>query len=325
MHEHMTTSLSIGGAAMRRQIQGSSLFGLERFGDGKLDRRHGYSAGRITVDDRGEASMRMWPRIARKHAAGHLQLIPDYDNFELEDDDQGTRPERLQLTNTGRTAQVSSPELASQSAATGQHPSGRTILHARAEHGWRLLTDADDEGARAIFAEILNMEGQEDVIAASLGIAAWHGLKSISGAQWESYIETARREAQHQQASSELRRAIAIWHGLFCRITGKHDDEASALAFLKLHFGSADPFTQPMKRVVKRVEGAMGSRGPSMTRGSRAINGRNLNGDGRRLNLQDYVRLENAMRTGRVLPSNDPLWRGLENNDGSGVWLTSQR
>jgi hypothetical protein len=94
MHEHMTTSLSIGGAAARRQIQGSSLFGLESFGDGKLDRRHGYAAGRITVDDRGEASMRLWPRVAKKHAAGHWRIVQDLDAFELSDD-QGTRPEPL--------------------------------------------------------------------------------------------------------------------------------------------------------------------------------------------------------------------------------------
>ncbi len=97
MHEHMATTLSVGGAAPRRQIQGSSLFGLESFGDGKLDRRHGYAAGRITVDDRNEASLRLWPRVARKHAAGHWRIVQDLDAFELSDD-QGTRPESLPFT-----------------------------------------------------------------------------------------------------------------------------------------------------------------------------------------------------------------------------------
>ncbi len=97
MHEHQTTSLSIGGAAVRRQVQASSLFGLESFGDGKIDRRHGYSAGRITVDDRGEATLRMWPRVARRHAAGHWRIVQDLDAFELSDD-QGTRPEPLPFT-----------------------------------------------------------------------------------------------------------------------------------------------------------------------------------------------------------------------------------
>ncbi|MBA3546490.1 MAG: AAA-like domain-containing protein [Nannocystis sp.] len=97
MHEHMATTLSVGGAAPRRQIQGSSLFGLESFGDGKVDRRHGYAAGRITVDDRGEASLRLWPRVAKKHVAGHWRIVQDLDAFELSDD-QGTRPEPLPFT-----------------------------------------------------------------------------------------------------------------------------------------------------------------------------------------------------------------------------------
>lgn len=97
MHEHMTTSLSIGGSAVRRQIQGSSLFGLESFGDGKIDRRHGYAAARITIDDRNEASLRLWPRVAKRHSAGHWRIVQDLDAFELSDD-QGTRPEPLQFS-----------------------------------------------------------------------------------------------------------------------------------------------------------------------------------------------------------------------------------
>lgn len=94
MHEHASTVLAVGGATARREIQGSSLFGLESFGDGGVDRRHGYAAARITVDDRGEASLRLWPRVAKKHAAGHWRIVQDLDAFELSDD-QGTRPEPL--------------------------------------------------------------------------------------------------------------------------------------------------------------------------------------------------------------------------------------
>jgi hypothetical protein len=97
MHEHMATTLSVGGAAPRRHIQGNSLFGLETFGDGKLDRRHGYAAGKITVDDKGEASLKIWPRVAKKHAAGHWRIVQDLDAFEL-GDDQATRPEPLPFT-----------------------------------------------------------------------------------------------------------------------------------------------------------------------------------------------------------------------------------
>ncbi len=94
MHEHMSTALSIGGSAVRRQLQGSSLFGLETFGDGKLERRHGYTAGRIDFDEQGEVSLRLWPRAARRHAAGHWRIVQDLDAYEL-GDDQATRPEVL--------------------------------------------------------------------------------------------------------------------------------------------------------------------------------------------------------------------------------------
>ena len=126
MHEHMTTSLSIGGSAVRRQIQGSSLFGLETFGDGKQDRRHGYAAGRIAVDDRGDASVRLWPRVARRHAAGHWRIVQDLDAFELSDD-QGTRPEPLPFARKPPPAPVGSPP-----GAPSMSPSMSPVIEPRA-------------------------------------------------------------------------------------------------------------------------------------------------------------------------------------------------
>ncbi|WAS92026.1 AAA-like domain-containing protein [Nannocystis punicea] len=93
MHEHASSVVAIGGAQGRRELQGSSLFGLEVYG-GKVDRRHGYTAARITVDDKNEATLRLWPRAAKKHAAGHWRIVQDLDAFEL-GDDQGTKPETL--------------------------------------------------------------------------------------------------------------------------------------------------------------------------------------------------------------------------------------
>lgn len=97
LHEHMVTTLSIGGSAPRRQIQGSSLFGLEGFGDvrdGTTARRHGYAACRIEVDDQGTATLKMWPRVAKKHRAQYWRIVQDLDGFEL-GDDQATTPEPL--------------------------------------------------------------------------------------------------------------------------------------------------------------------------------------------------------------------------------------
>jgi hypothetical protein len=97
MHEHMATTLSVGGAAPRRQIQGNSLFGLETFGDGKLDRRHGYAAGKHHRRRPRRGQPAIWPRVAKKHAAGHWRIVQDLDAFEL-GDDQATRPEPLPFT-----------------------------------------------------------------------------------------------------------------------------------------------------------------------------------------------------------------------------------
>ncbi len=115
MHEHMATTLSVGGSAPRRQIQGNSLFGLETFGDGKVDRRHGYAAGRISVDDGGHASLRIWPRVAKKHSAGHWRIVQDLDAFELADD-QGTRPEPLIFTRKPNPSSSGSGSVTSSAA-----------------------------------------------------------------------------------------------------------------------------------------------------------------------------------------------------------------
>lgn len=100
MHDHALTTMTVGGANPRRNLQGTSLFGLESWGEGKsIDRRHGYAAGAITLTDEGEASLRIWPRVAKRHAAGHWRIIQDLDAYELEDD-QATRPEPVVLLRT---------------------------------------------------------------------------------------------------------------------------------------------------------------------------------------------------------------------------------
>jgi hypothetical protein len=97
LHEHASSVVAIGGAAGRRQLQGRSLFGLESFGKDKpIERSHGYAAGVVTIADDDQAHLRLWPRVAKRAAAGHWRLIQDLDAFELEDD-QGTAPEALQL------------------------------------------------------------------------------------------------------------------------------------------------------------------------------------------------------------------------------------
>lgn len=118
LHEHAQTVVAIGGAKGRRQIQGRSLFGLERFGpaSGQVERSHGYSAGVITIDDQGAATLRVWPRVARRAAAGHWRLIQDLDAFELRDD-QGTEPEALPLQRRPTPPRPRSPRSGGHAAA----------------------------------------------------------------------------------------------------------------------------------------------------------------------------------------------------------------
>ena len=97
MHDSRYLRSSIGGADYRREWQGASLFGLEHFGEtsDRVKRRHGYSAGRIDVDQH-QATLRFWPRKVESQQSGHLRLIPDY-SFDL-NDDQSTKPEIFSVT-----------------------------------------------------------------------------------------------------------------------------------------------------------------------------------------------------------------------------------
>ncbi|MFL6234097.1 MAG: hypothetical protein ACJ76N_13260, partial [Thermoanaerobaculia bacterium] len=93
-HQHETdiTYIRRGGSPQAvRLCQGCSVFGMEKFGDSpKTQRAHGYTAGRIEIDER-DASLRLWPLIATDKT-GRWRFIPDHEHAEL-DDDQGTPSE----------------------------------------------------------------------------------------------------------------------------------------------------------------------------------------------------------------------------------------
>jgi hypothetical protein len=94
MHEAAARSVSQGGADARREWQGCSLFGLEEWGEAgsKKQRLHGYAAGRIEVQG-DQGTIRQWPRLAVRHQAEHLHIVPDH-SFSLEEDG-GTRVESV--------------------------------------------------------------------------------------------------------------------------------------------------------------------------------------------------------------------------------------
>ncbi len=93
LHETAYRDISEGGAEFRRIWQGRSLFGLEYSGRGEEERLHGYTAGRIELNE-DQGSLLFWPREARLQG-GQRIIVPDY-SMSLTDN-QSTRPIRFTL------------------------------------------------------------------------------------------------------------------------------------------------------------------------------------------------------------------------------------
>lgn len=93
-HQHETDISYIRRGGSRNAVrlcQGCSVFGMEKFGDPpKLERAHGYTAGRIELGEK-EAHLRLWPRIA-SNTIGPWRFIPGHDHAVL-GSDEGTPPE----------------------------------------------------------------------------------------------------------------------------------------------------------------------------------------------------------------------------------------
>jgi tetratricopeptide (TPR) repeat protein len=94
MHETEISYIKKGGNPNAvRLCQGCSVFGMEYFGEPPtLERRHGYTVGRIELSDEN-AHLRLWPRIAT-NATGPWRFIPDHVHGHLQAD-QGTAPETI--------------------------------------------------------------------------------------------------------------------------------------------------------------------------------------------------------------------------------------
>ncbi|MDL2354439.1 MAG: metallophosphoesterase [Pseudomonadota bacterium] len=86
---------SIGEPDAVRLCQSRSVFGMEWCGDPPVvTRQHGYAIGRIAFDD-GQASLRLWPRVATDQPRGMgWRYIADGPSGPL-DSDGGTRAERV--------------------------------------------------------------------------------------------------------------------------------------------------------------------------------------------------------------------------------------
>ncbi|MCP4110462.1 MAG: SUMF1/EgtB/PvdO family nonheme iron enzyme [Desulfobacteraceae bacterium] len=93
LHEAHSVIISEGGTEPRRIFQGSSLFGLEHFGEQDI-RVHGYTGGTVRMhEDKGE--LLFWPREARLQGS-ERNIVPDT-SLRLEDDQQHTEPMQFDL------------------------------------------------------------------------------------------------------------------------------------------------------------------------------------------------------------------------------------
>jgi hypothetical protein len=85
LHEANSREIVQGGTEARRIWQGRSLCGLEYYETKtgqKLDRLHGYTAGKIELSE-NKGKLMFWPREARLQG-GQRKIVPDY-SFDLDD------------------------------------------------------------------------------------------------------------------------------------------------------------------------------------------------------------------------------------------------
>jgi tetratricopeptide (TPR) repeat protein len=100
MHENRLTSVAQGGASERRKWQGSSLFGLELWGnEQKTKREHGYSLGELRSTD-DSLHLRFWPRKALEKPGGGRKIERDVEGFFLDERDGGTEAVVLRSQST---------------------------------------------------------------------------------------------------------------------------------------------------------------------------------------------------------------------------------
>ena len=121
MHETGIIYVKTGGNPNAvRLCQGCSVFGMEHFGEPpKLERRHGYTVGRIELSE-NNAHLRLWPRIAT-NATGPWRFIPDHVHGHLKAD-QGTEPETISYRQTKAKPVAIPPSVNSNPAANPATP-----------------------------------------------------------------------------------------------------------------------------------------------------------------------------------------------------------
>ncbi len=119
MHRGEARGAGALGQAPRRFVQGASLFGLERAADGRLERRHGYLAGRLALSAEG-GTLRLFPRELVLTHDQDFQFVSDVRFGRLERDG-GTAPEPVGRLRPSRRP-PSTPPPSSRAPASSPFP-----------------------------------------------------------------------------------------------------------------------------------------------------------------------------------------------------------
>jgi tetratricopeptide (TPR) repeat protein len=113
MHEPISNSASTSGSPIVHSIQAASLFGLT-YTQGKIDRIHGYSAGRLR-NAPTFTEMRLWPRRLQDKSSGDRLLGPDT-TFTLDEADNSYVV--FLKTNSGEGTSIVKDEIVEQSSTS---------------------------------------------------------------------------------------------------------------------------------------------------------------------------------------------------------------
>jgi hypothetical protein len=146
LHDARLEETRVGGGDAREIWQGASLFGMEKVDNGRVDRRHGYTAGCLSVGADGSAASTLWPRQGVKRQDGTWAFTADT-GYVLEDDLLATKANttkpRCALPGRAAVAEAGGAELA---VAT---PSWRDALI-----GSPLWPSQGDAGALALAKQV---------------------------------------------------------------------------------------------------------------------------------------------------------------------------